>query len=69
MPRQMNVVELSVSSQLKDITPWPPAVSGLAGGYEAEPGGGAVSLEAGVRRSGMMLSQSEYEIPNIRILF
>ena len=51
MPRQMNVLKLSVPSQLKDITPWPPAASGLAGGYEAEPGGGAVSQEAGVKMS------------------
>ena len=60
MPRQMNIVKLSVSSQLKDITPWPHAASDLAGGYEAEPGGGAVSQEAGVKRSGMtMLSQCQ----------
>ena len=36
MPRQMNVVKLIVSSQLLVITPWPPAASDLAGGYEAE---------------------------------
>ena len=49
----MNIFKLSVPSQLKDIQgyPWPPAASGLAGGYEAEPGGGAVSQESGVKRS------------------
>ena len=51
MPGQMNVLKLSVSSRLLVITPRPPAASGLAGGYEAEPGGGAVSQEAGVKRS------------------
>ena len=52
MPRQINIVKLSVPSQLLVITPWPPAASGLAEGYEAEPGAEQSARRLGSRGQG-----------------